>query len=108
MAKSEGSSGEAVEDGGVDLGVVLRIVSIGQRQDVQFLHEICPKNNRQPLVVGDVLQLCNKNPPGLLVELLIVPVRVEVAELLGQSVVFPHPDSVEHSQTRLLVGARIP
>ena len=53
------------------------------------------------------LDLCYDYPPGLLVKSLVVPVRVEVGELLGQSVVFPHPDSVEHSQTRLLVGAGI-
>ena len=45
--------------------------------------------------------------PRLLVDPLVVPVRVEVAELLGEPVVFPHPHSVEHSQTRLLIGARI-
>ena len=45
--------------------------------------------------------------PRLLVDPLVVPVRVEVGELLGQSVVFPHPDSVEHSQTRLLVTATV-
>ena len=53
------------------------------------------------------LHLSYDDLPGLLVESLVVPVCVEVGELLGQSVVFPHPDSVEHSQTRLFVGARI-
>ena len=53
------------------------------------------------------LILSDNNLPGLLVESLVVPVRVEVAELLGQSVVFPHPDSVEHGQTRLLVTATV-
>ena len=49
------------------------------------------------------LYLSYDYPPGLLVKSLIVPVRVEVDQLGGQSVVFPHPDSVEHSQTWLLV-----
>ena len=49
------------------------------------------------------LDLCYHYPPGLLVESLVVPVRVEVGELGGQSVVFPHPDGVVYSQARLLV-----
>ena len=67
-------------------------------------------DNNEPInstIITD-LHLGHHDPPGLLVESLVVPVRVEVAQLLGQSVVFPHPHSVEHSQTRLLVGARIP
>ena len=56
MAKSESSRGEAVEDGRIDLWVVSCIVSLGQRQDVQLLHEVSAKDDGQPLVVGDVLE----------------------------------------------------
>ena len=128
MSESEGSSSEGVEYGGVDLAVVLVVVAVAHGEDVELGHVVGAQHQGQPLVVGDVLAgesqlsalftmrgealshliLSDNNLPGLLVESLVVPVRVEVAELLGQSVVFPHPHSVEHSQTRLFVGARIP
>ena len=55
VSESEGSRGEAVDDGGVDLGVVLVVVTVGHGQNVQLRHVLRPKHNRQPLVVCDVL-----------------------------------------------------
>ena len=55
VAKSEGGSGEAVDDGRVDGGVVLVVVTIGHWQDVQLRHVLRPKYNWQPFVVCDVL-----------------------------------------------------
>ena len=109
VTKSECSSGKAVEDCGVDLRTVLLAVPTAQGYDVQLCHEVSSDNNWQPLVVCDVLEqdvisrngwlthlhLCNKNPPGLLVELLVLPVRIEVGELRCQPVVLPQPDRVE-------------
>ena len=72
---------------------------------------VCRSNrnlfNHLPFIVGDVLHLCDVDFPGLLVKPLIVPVWVEVRQLLGQSVVFSHPHGVESSQTGLLVGSSI-
>ena len=127
MSESEGSRSEGVQYGGVDLAVVFVAVAVAHWEDVELGHVVRAQHQGQPLVVGDVLSgesqlsvlfaikaeplshliLSDDNLPGLLVKSLIVPVRVEVAELLGQPGVFPHPDSVEHSQTRLLVGAGI-
>ena len=55
VTKSEGGSGKAVDDGRVDGGVVLVVVPIRHRQDVQLRHELRPKYNWQPFVVCDVL-----------------------------------------------------
>ena len=55
VSESEGSRGEAVDDGGVDLGIVLVVVTVGHGQNVQLRHVLRPKHNRQPLVVCDVL-----------------------------------------------------
>ena len=55
VAKSEGGCGEAVDDGGVDGGVVLVVVAVGHRQDVQLRHVLRAKHNWQPFVVRDVL-----------------------------------------------------
>ena len=84
MTKSESSGGKAVEDRRIDLWVVSCIVSLGQRQDVQLLHEISAKDDGQPLVVGDVLHLRDEDPSRLLVQPLVVPVRVEVVQFFGK------------------------
>ena len=55
MAKSERRASEGVDDAGVYLAVVLLVVAIPDRQDVQLVHEVSAKHDRQPLVVGDVL-----------------------------------------------------
>ena len=82
VTESEGSCGEWVEDGGVDLGVVLVVVTVADREDVQLRHVVGAEDDGQPLVVGDVLVLCDHNLPRLLVQSLIVPVRVEIVEFL--------------------------
>ena len=119
VTESEGSSSKAVEDGGIHLnddykgvtnhndddhlGVVVVVIAVSDGQDVQLGHVVSAEHQRKPLVVGHVLILSDDNLPGLLVKPLVVPVRVEVGQLGGQPVVFPHPDSVEYSQARLLV-----
>ena len=55
VAESEGCAGEGVEDGGVDGGVVLVVVSVGEGEDLQLGHVVRAQHQRQPLVVRDVL-----------------------------------------------------
>ena len=107
VTESEGGGGEVVDDGGVDGGVVLVVVAVGDGQDVELGHVVRPQDDGQPLVVGDVLHLCDLDPPGLLVEPLVLPVRVEVVQLGGQPVVFPHPHRVVDRQARLLVRSAV-
>ena len=72
------------------------------------------------------LNLGDDNPPGLLVKSLIVPVRIEVGQLGGESdsrhenimtrhltsdispVVLPQPHGVVNSEPRLLVAPAVP
>ena len=125
MAESEGGGSEGVENGGVDLGVVLVVVAVGDGEDVQLRHVVGAEDQGQPLVVSDVLRVSvsiyktrrNHNNylilgyddlPGLLVQPLVVPVGVEVGELLGESVVFPDPDRVVDSEAGLLVTPAVP
>ena len=53
------------------------------------------------------LVLSNEDPPGLLVESLVLPVGVEAGQLGRQSVVFSQPNCVEHSQADLLVNSGV-
>ena len=124
MSESEGGRSEGVENARVDLGVILIVVPVRDGQDVQLRHVVGAEDQGQPLVVSDVLRVSvsiyktrrNHNNylilgyddlPGLLVQPLVVPVGVEVGELLGESVVFPDPDRVEDSKTRLFVSSRV-
>ncbi len=47
------------------------------------------------------------SPPGLLVERLVRPLRVQPAHLVGQHVVRPHEDGVDGGQDRLLAVPRV-
>ena len=57
MPKSEGGGSEGVENSGVDLGVVLVIVAVGDGEDVQLCHVVGAEDQGQPLVVSDVLRV---------------------------------------------------
>lgn len=46
--------------------------------------------------------------PGLLEDLLVVPVRVDAGQLPGQAVVLPQENRVESCQSGLLVIAVVP
>ena len=58
-------------------------------------------------VVSPHLYLGDDDPPGLLVEPLVIPVRVEECKEAGEPVVLPHPHRVVHSQPGLLVTAAV-
>lgn len=124
VTESEGSSSKAVEDGGIHLnddykgvtnhndddhlGVVVVVIAVSDGQDVQLGHVVSAEHQRKPLVVGHVLILSDDNLPGLLVKPLVVPVGVEVGQLLCKSVMFSHPDSVKHRQPWLFINSVVP
>ena len=58
VTKSESSSSKRVQNAGVDVGVVLVVVTIADREDVQLSHVVGPKNNGEPLIVGHMLKVC--------------------------------------------------
>ena len=55
VSKSEGSSGKRVENVGVDSDIVLVVVAIGDRENVQLCHVVCAQDQGQPFIVSDVL-----------------------------------------------------
>lgn len=55
MTKSEGSRGKRVENVWVDGGIILAVVAIGDREDVQLCHVVCAQHQGQPFIVSDVL-----------------------------------------------------
>ena len=67
----------AVQGGGGQLVVVVHVVTIALRLEVERLGEHLSKDGRQELVVGDVLDLSTHDLSTLLVESLLVPVWVD-------------------------------
>ena len=55
-----------------------------------------------------MLELCHQNVASSLEELLVLPVRVDVSQEVGQSVVFPQPEDVVEDEARLFVGSLVP
>ena len=55
MAKSVGRGREGVENGGVDLAVVVVGEPLAGREDVELGHEVRAEDDGQPLVVVNML-----------------------------------------------------
>ena len=96
MAESESGRGEFVQDGRIEIGVVIWAETWFEWIEAEFLHLVPADDDWQPFVVGDVLQFSNYNSPGLLVKTLVVPMRIEAGETLRESIVLSQKDSVRN------------
>ena len=66
-------------------------------------HDLLAQDHGQELVVGDVLDHGDDDVSGLLEEGLVVPVGVDVGQLLGNQVVLPDKEGVGDGQDGLLI-----
>lgn len=105
MTEAEGSRGELVQDGRVDVLVVILAESILEREHAELLHLVTPDDDRQPFVVSNVLHLSDQDAPRLLVNALVVPIRIQIGQLFGKSVVLAQEDGVSNGQVRLFIRA---
>ena len=92
-----------VEGGGRQLVVVVHMVPVALRLEVEGLSENLAEDCRQKLVVSDVLDLGSDDLPALLVEGLLVPVGVDGLQQGGDPVVLSHQDSVKGGQACVVV-----
>lgn len=51
----------------------------------------------QPLLVRDVLNLCDHDAPGFLVQYLVRPVWIQFGKFVGDAIVLAVPNRVNHS-----------
>ncbi len=107
MAESERGGGELVRHGRVDSRVVVVRVAEPLGKEPEVEHVPRAEDQREPLVVRDVDHLGRGYLLGLLVQLLVVPARVERLELGRDSVVLAEPDQVDQGQARLLVDPAV-
>ena len=106
MPKSESSRCELVGDARVQVEVDVGVARLFG-QHLFLFHPPAAKNAGQPLVVDDVLVLCNNDPPGFLEHFLVVPAGVEVCQFVRYSIVFSHPNSVHHQQVKVLIDPEV-
>ena len=107
MAESESGRGEFVQDCRIDIGVVVCAESVTERAEGEFLHLGPADDGGQPFVVRDVLHLSDENAPGFLEETLVVPLRIEVRQFSGESVVLAHENGVRDGQIGIFVRSGV-
>ena len=73
-----------------------------------FKHDVLAQDQRQELVVGDVLDDGRHDVPRLLEDDLVLPVVVDAPQLPGDPVVLPHHEQVDDGQHGLLIDPRVP
>ena len=73
-----------------------------------FEHHVLAQDERQELVVGDVLDDGRHDVPRLLEDHIVLPVLIDVAQLPGDPVVLPHHEQVDDGQHGLLIRPRVP
>ena len=87
MTHSKSGGRELVGDGRIDALVVRRrVVGRLRRQSVR-IHCRSSQNDRKEFVVGDVLQQGLYDPSGFLVQDLVTPMRIDVAQAVSNEIV---------------------
>ncbi len=108
VTESEGGSCKLIESRCGASWVVARVVAFILETEAIGVDERGSDEAWEELVVGNVLVHCRQDPSTLLIELLLTPVRVDVVELFGNSVVLTEKDRVDGSECRLLTRPRVP
>jgi len=97
MSKSVWSSGKAIRNGSISVRLVCAPGSHGQ---VIVGHSCRSKNQREVLVVSDLLEESTDNSPGFLENPLIIPWWSNLLESWSDSVVFLQPNCVNSKEKR--------
>ena len=100
-----GGRGELIEHRHVDDGIVAVAEATAAQSQAEMGKGSRTENERQKLVVEDVLQLGDDDALCLLVEGGVAPVGIQLGELSGDAVVLAHPGVVQHRQVDHLVDA---
>lgn len=57
MSEAESRAGELVDDGRIGVGLVLGVLRVGENVKLEELHGVRADDEREPLIVGDLLNL---------------------------------------------------
>lgn len=106
VAEPECGASEFIQNGWIEIGVVILTGTLLQWQQTELLHFHSTNNDGQPLVVRDVLHLSGQNSSGLLIETLITPSGIQTGQFSRQSVVFTQENGMGHGQIWVLIHSR--
>lgn len=109
VSKPESSSEESLADCRVNACVVsLEKGTFGEGSELKLVHDVITENQWQVLCVCDVLEHGAHYFSGFLEEPFIVPIRIQLRQLSGESVVFTKPERVLSNKWSLLIYSTIP
>lgn len=104
MSESESRSGEVIGDRGINVAIVLLSKTSGQRFQATFLHLSIAQNDRQKLAVGYMLKLGSYDDSRLLKNFLVVPLWIDLQQLVSYAVMLTRPEQVHRREMEILVG----
>lgn len=107
MTKPESCRGESIDDSWIYGRIIAVPIAVFLGQQAELLHHFFTQNDRQELVVRDVLDDGDVDATRLLEQSFVVPVRVDLRELGGQSVVLARHQRVHAREYKLLVHANL-
>lgn len=109
VPEPEGRRRERIRHRRIHLHIVSFVVlSVRHQLQVEQSAHLATDHHRHELTVRDVLHHCADNAARLLEQLLVAPVAVHAAQLLGQPIVLAHPHVVHGQQAGLLAAAAVP
>lgn len=107
MTKPESCRGESIDDSWIYGRIIAVPIAVFLGQQAELLHHFFAQNDRQELVVRDVLYDGDVDATRLLEQGFVVPVRVDLRELGGHPVVLACHQRVHAREYKLLVHANL-
>lgn len=87
---------EFVGDRGLDIWIVARV-------GAKKIHSRVTNDQRQPVLVSDVLHLCTDDFPRLLVQRVMIPLRIKILQLIRDAIVLTEPNGVGGKEADLFL-----
>lgn len=107
VSEAECSSGELVGHAGVDSLVIICAVTVLLSGKPEATHGFTTDDEWQPLIVCDVLDLSDYNPPCFLEDVIVTPVRVELRQRFSNTVVFSCEKKVHGDERDVLIDTNV-
>jgi hypothetical protein len=107
VTEPKGCGGEAGGGGGIEAGVVAVVVAGTVQGQLVVVQSLFAEDEREELVVGDVLVNGGHDVTRLLENCLIRPVRVDGVQFISNAVVFSEEKSVDKRQNCLFTGPKM-
>lgn len=96
IQETQRSGGGFVADRRLVIGIIVTAVTIPHSK-TDGTSVSSTQQDGQPFLVRDMLNLCDHDAPGFLVQNLVRPVRIQSGKFVGDAIVLAMPNCVNHS-----------